>query len=52
MGSRKVVRKNFLTKSIILIFSLVLKRYYLIYEEEEEIILLRKGKTVDISRVV
>nr|WP_011225232.1 hypothetical protein [Sulfolobus islandicus]CAG38275.1 hypothetical protein [Sulfolobus islandicus] len=51
MSSKKVIRKNFITKGIILIFSFILRKYYLIYEDEDKIVLLKKGKTVDISRV-
>ena len=43
MSSKKVLKKNFITKGIIFIFSFILRKYYLIYEE---------GREYNISRVV
>ncbi|WP_229571482.1 hypothetical protein [Saccharolobus caldissimus] len=52
MSSKKELKKNFINKGIILIFSFILRKYYLIYEEEDEIVLLRKGKKINISKVM
>nr|CAG38180.1 hypothetical protein [Sulfolobus islandicus] len=52
MSSKKVIRKNFINKGIISIFSFILRKYYLIYEEEDKIVLLRKGREYNISKVV
>ncbi|ADB87244.1 hypothetical protein LD85_2176 [Saccharolobus islandicus L.D.8.5] len=52
MSSKKVLKKNFITKGIIFIFSFILRKYYLIYEDGDKIVLLRKGREYNISRVV
>jgi hypothetical protein len=44
--------KNSFVKAIVYIFFFLLKRKYLIYKDGDKIVLLRKGRIVDISKII
>jgi hypothetical protein len=44
MSTKKVFKKNIVSKFFIFLFSPILKKYYVIYEDVDKIVLLKKGK--------
>ncbi|WP_152942771.1 hypothetical protein [Acidianus ambivalens] len=48
----RIELKNPFVKVLVYIFFFLLKREYLIYKDGDKIVLLRKGRDVDISKVI
>jgi len=51
MSSKKVLKKNILSKFFVFLSFPILKRYYLIYEDGSEIVLLEKGKEYKVGNI-
>jgi hypothetical protein len=51
MSTKKVLKKNILSKFFVFLFYPILKRYYLIYEDGHEIVLLEKGKEYKLNNI-
>jgi hypothetical protein len=52
MITKKVLKKNILSKLFVFLSFPILKRYYLIYEDDHEIVLLEKGKEYKVGNIL